>query len=324
MDLYLTTFTLPKTRALSVRGDAAPTSETRASAGTAALSSSPDARLAGRSAGLAVSPPTALAPGSMRPSPAARSPDAGTRGSRSLASLAESHAPRPDTLFTDAVPRVTQKTMNAHHCLVTATPSTDTAAEANGSTAAAYNGASRSPLSPSAPARASSRSASTGTAPSDALPTPCSPRYSFHVCGTQVQAQGARGQLLQELPFAWRIAFAVPLAEVWDVREGGVRADLAPKLDELQQRAETRITIAPRDAPPSDAGALEVDRQALVTISGTLEAVEYARVQVLVLLDERHGLHTEQAEIECKLHHVSSGRKRALLQLIEEETQTSV
>ena len=334
MDLYLTTFTLPKTRATSARVDSASASEARSPTGAAALSSSPDARLAGRSAGLAVSPPSALAPGSMRPSPAARSPDAATRGSRSLASLAESQAPRPDTLFTDAVPRVTQKTMNAHHCLVTATPSTDVAAEANGSTATAYNGTSRGPLSPSVPARmpsaapdaarASSRSASTGAALSDTLPTSCSPRYSFHVCGTQAQALGARGQLLQELPFAWRVAFAVPLADVWDVREGGMRAELVPKLDELQQRAETRITVAPRDAPPSDAGALEVDRQALVTISGALEAVEYARVQLLVLLDERHGLHTEQAEIECKLHHVSSGRKRALLQLIEEETQTSV
>lgn len=339
MDLYLTTFTLPKTNASAPRTESV--AELRSP--NAPLSSSPESRVGARSAGLAVSPPSALAPGSMRPG-AGRSPDAKMRSTRSPSLQADGSAPQ-DASLADAVPRLTQKAMNAHHCLVHATPCADASSDAS-SMSPVFGASPRSMLgapgslaqSPSAsrltslasnnevgaPARSASTSALYATT-SRAVPTACSPKYNFNVCGTQSQALDARGVLLQELPLAWNVVFKVPHAEVMDSVESGPRAEVAAKLDEIKQATDTQITLAPLETSGAELGAnLEADRQVQVSITGRIEAIEYARVQVLLFLDERHGLHIEQVEIDRKLHHVSSGRKRSVLQLIEEETQTSV
>jgi hypothetical protein len=59
-------------------------------------------------------------------------------------------------------------------------------------------------------------------------------------------------------------------------------------------------------------------------ITGKQDAVETARVQLLVMLDRLGGLHAESFEVDVKLLSVLAGRKRAGLQSVQEETATNI
>lgn len=349
MDLYLTTFTLPK--------GSPPTGTPRADGGartpSAPLSSSPESRVVGSRAGLAVSPPGALAPGSMRPG-AMRSPDAAPGRPERAPSATDStdlslDAPSRSPSFSsfdlaEVVPRLGQKVMNKHHCLVNVAPCSEGAPD--GSFAAsphqapfspgpiAQSPSSRLPSASEPGESAPARSASTASLQhaQASVPSSTSPKYSFNMCGTQSQVQDARGALLQELPFAWKVLVKVPCADVVATSNesqapsnGVVRADVRAKLDEIMQLSNTQITAVQLDSHGVELGAgLEVDRNVQFVVAGSIESIEFARVQLLLYLDHLHGLHVEQIEIDRKLHHISAGRKRGVLQLIEEETQTTV
>ncbi|EKD02270.1 cytoplasm protein [Trichosporon asahii var. asahii CBS 8904] len=69
---------------------------------------------------------------------------------------------------------------------------------------------------------------------------------------------------------------------------------------------------------------LETERMCELLISGSVESVELAKVRILVMLDELSGLHSEVCDIDYKLHAIIAGRKRCVIQSIQEETATNI
>ncbi|WFD43168.1 hypothetical protein MPSI1_001821 [Malassezia psittaci] len=342
MDLYLTTFALPKAAAGSI--DAPDFQRTVEQSNS--LSSSPEARIHSRSTGLAVSPPNAHSDTS-KPfrNGAGRSSEAPLGLSASFSSLDGDTKHREDP-WADIVQDITQKAMNANHCLVNAMPMQSTKRDRSGNNDA--NNTSRNTLnasdansalstSPRYPVSNSSmlqehepstRSTYSGDlAPPSHFKSPvcCSPNYSFYICGTQEQALNAKGMLLRELPFAWQLGMQMASADFLDPSTSQLRTEVITKLTEIQRCTETKIQVGPARQATRETGInLSLGGSVPVEIVGTLEAIELARIRVLLIGDELHGSHIESLEIDRKLLHTSCGRKRALLQLIEEETHTSV
>lgn len=69
---------------------------------------------------------------------------------------------------------------------------------------------------------------------------------------------------------------------------------------------------------------LETERMCELIISGQVESVELAKVRLLVMFDELSGLHSEPCDIDYKLHAIIAGRKRCVIQSIQEETATNI
>lgn len=104
---------------------------------------------------------------------------------------------------------------------------------------------------------------------------------------------------------------------------GDVLAELRLSLDEIT--ALTRATFATTacDTHTIEYG-LKEERMTRVVISGSHESVDQARIRLLVLLDERAGLHTDAIELDYKMHAVLAGREGVVVQKIQEETATSI
>lgn len=182
------------------------------------------------------------------------------------------------------------------------------------------------------------------------------PRYNFHISGTFAQVMEARAKVLRDSPFRSRVTLKVPRAEIIDntttaittesasqpqgetqqssssgdsVSPSTSNNDLKPhvrvKLDEIAQLTSTHIAIVGKDSRGADLGyGLETERCVEVVISGELEGVEYARIKTLVMLEELSGLTSMMCEIDQKFHNILGGRKRAVLQTIQEQTGTSI
>ena len=69
---------------------------------------------------------------------------------------------------------------------------------------------------------------------------------------------------------------------------------------------------------------MEAERSCELLVTGKQDAVDSARVLLLVMLDKLSGLHTESLEIDVKLLSAFGGRKRINLQAIQEETATNI
>ncbi|WVN89687.1 uncharacterized protein L203_104917 [Cryptococcus depauperatus CBS 7841] len=74
----------------------------------------------------------------------------------------------------------------------------------------------------------------------------------------------------------------------------------------------------------SGAVGLETERTCELIISGSTESVELAKLKILVMFDDLNGLHAESCDIDYKLHNIIAGRKRCLIQQIQEETATTI
>ncbi|PWZ03626.1 hypothetical protein BCV70DRAFT_20437 [Testicularia cyperi] len=157
-------------------------------------------------------------------------------------------------------------------------------------------------------------------------------RYNFHLSGGYQQVMSARGAILRENPFKVRSSIKVPRADILDVAPGGsppgresVKADVRRRLDEVQTATGAIIAIRGSEARGADLGyGLETERTVELVVSGGFESVELARVKVLVIFDELMGLQSESCEIDYKLHNIIGGRKRCVVQKIEEETGTNI
>ncbi|WFD06584.1 hypothetical protein MVES1_001937 [Malassezia vespertilionis] len=388
MDLYLTAFSFPKSSASAASNH--DNHSLPVPAPNSTLSSSPDARVVGSRAGLAVSPPSSLAPGAARPG-LSRSPQdsTGTRRERTFADAIDggdnasrttrdigndliSHgaslgtpgsgisslrpSARASAEIAEALSRLSNKVMSTQHCLVNVVPSMEVPLPPGTSSAMQSSSnfsTSPRPAASAGPGNRSVRSLSdegeeigskasfsavSASAGHDqehailAIPTTHTPKYTFNVCGTQSQVLEGRGALLQGLPFVWKVSIKVPGADIADALaeshfHSGMadRSELGMRLDEIAQVSGTNISIVPTEPPKADlAPGVEIARSVQIVLAGSVEAIEFARIQVLVQLDRFNGLHVEQFEIDRKLLHVVSGRKRAVLQLIEEDTNTSI
>lgn len=69
---------------------------------------------------------------------------------------------------------------------------------------------------------------------------------------------------------------------------------------------------------------MEAERTCELLISGKHDAVDAARVLLLVMLDKLSGLHAESFDVDAKLLSLVAGRKRAGLHTVQEETATNI
>ncbi|KAL8293147.1 hypothetical protein RQP46_000841 [Phenoliferia psychrophenolica] len=209
----------------------------------------------------------------------------------------------------DAMHRLCVDAMAAHQCLVSFT---------------ALDSANFSPPQPSNnPGQQQQQSPQTQQQQAGgAAVVPPGPLINFHLSGGYQQVMSARGSLLRDNPFKRKSIVKVPRAEVLDGKEN-VKVEMRRKLDEIASLTKAHLAIVGQVSGNIGFG-LETERNVEIVITGPFESVEQARVRLLVLLDELSGLHSEVCEIDYKLHNIISGRKRCVVQTIQEETGTNI
>ncbi|KAI9572663.1 cytoplasmic protein [Boletus coccyginus] len=160
--------------------------------------------------------------------------------------------------------------------------------------------------------------------------------WNFYISGAYQQVMLARGMLLKDSPH--RTAIKVPRSDILDSPSSKptLKLDVRRKLDEIASLTYAHIAVVnsplslssrtPPDGISTSAGwtGLETERVCELVVTGQGDATELARVRLLVMLDELSGLHAEPCEIDQKLHAIIAGRKRHVLQSIQEETATNI
>lgn len=135
-----------------------------------------------------------------------------------------------------------------------------------------------------------------------------------------------------------RATIKVPRSEILDTptTKPTIKPEVRQRLDEVAGVTGAHIAVVnspfqlstrtPPDGISNSAGwsGLETERACELVITGQGDAIELARVRLLVMLDEFSGLHAEPVEIDRKLHSIMAGRKRNMLQTVQEETGTNI
>ncbi|KDN50826.1 hypothetical protein K437DRAFT_60175 [Tilletiaria anomala UBC 951] len=178
------------------------------------------------------------------------------------------------------------------------------------------------------------------------------PKYCFFLSGGYQQVMAARGAVLRDHPFQTQSRAKVPMAELLDTvsaaatlpggpsksngadasngaASGGTIEVLKPevrkRLDEIAALTHAHIAIVSHESRGVELGyGLETERNVELVITGSVESIELARVRLLVFLDELNGLHSEACELDYKLHNIIGGRKRCVIQTIQEETAANI
>ncbi|EEB92237.1 hypothetical protein MPER_09283, partial [Moniliophthora perniciosa FA553] len=162
--------------------------------------------------------------------------------------------------------------------------------------------------------------------------------WNFHITGAYQQVMAARGMILKECPVQHRSAIKVTRSEILDSPSSKpvLKAEVRRRLDDIASQTLAHIAVVnsphslsnrtPPDGISSSAGwsGLETERICELVITGPGDSVDLARVRLLVMLDELSGLHSEMCEVDYKLHTIMAGRKRSVLQSIQEETATNI
>ncbi|KAF8168337.1 cytoplasmic protein [Crassisporium funariophilum] len=162
--------------------------------------------------------------------------------------------------------------------------------------------------------------------------------WNFHITGAYQQVMITRGLILKECPIQHRAAIKVTRSEILDspFSKPSLKPEVRRRLDDIASQTLAHIAVVnsplslsnrtPPDGISSSAGwsGLETERVCELVVTGTEDAVDLARVRLLVMLDELSGLHSESCEIDHKLHAIVAGRKRSVLQTIQEETATNI
>ncbi|KAF8559398.1 cytoplasmic protein [Imleria badia] len=162
--------------------------------------------------------------------------------------------------------------------------------------------------------------------------------WNFYISGGYQQVMLARGMLLKDSPVQHRTAIKVPRSDILDspTSKPTLKPDVRRKLDEIASLTYAHIAVVnsplslssrtPPDGISTSAGwtGLETERVCELVVTGQGDATELARVRLLVMLDELSGLHAEPCEIDQKLHAIIAGRKRHVLQSIQEDTATNI
>ncbi|GAA5856623.1 hypothetical protein JCM8547_005897 [Rhodosporidiobolus lusitaniae] len=216
--------------------------------------------------------------------------------------------------LSDTMQRVCVDTMAAHQCIVSFSP------------VSPHEASTSSPSLPQGPVGSVSAATAQGAAAAQgqqqAAPGQEKPVYNIQLSGGYQQVMAARGNILRESPFKRKSVVKVPRSEVLDSHEN-VKVEMRRKLDEIASLTKAHLAIVGQATATIGFG-LETERNVEIVITGPYESVEQARVRLLVLLDELSGLHSEVCEIDYKLHNIISGRKRTVVQTIQEETATNI
>ncbi|EDR15449.1 uncharacterized protein LACBIDRAFT_141174, partial [Laccaria bicolor S238N-H82] len=150
--------------------------------------------------------------------------------------------------------------------------------------------------------------------------------WNFHITGAYQQVMITRGLILKECPIQHRSAIKVTRSEILDspFSKPTLKPDVRRRLDDIASQTLAHIAVV--NSPFSSAGwsGLETERVCELVVTGSEDSVDLARVRLLVMLDELSGLHSEFCEIDQKLHAIVAGKKRSVLQSIQEETATNI
>ncbi|KAF7320226.1 KH domain protein [Mycena kentingensis (nom. inval.)] len=163
-------------------------------------------------------------------------------------------------------------------------------------------------------------------------------RWNFYFSGSYQQVLLARGMILKECPIQHRVAIKVARSEILDSPSSNpsLKPEVRRRLDEIASQTLAHIAVvnsplslSNRTPPDGISGngawsGLETERICELVVTGQGDSVDLARVRLLVMLDELSGLHAEMCEIDQKLHAIIAGKKRAMLQSIQEETATNI
>ncbi|SHO77331.1 Similar to S.cerevisiae protein YLL032C (Protein of unknown function) [Malassezia sympodialis ATCC 42132] len=314
MDPYLAAFSTP-------RGGVATRDPPRDTSPAVGSALPPDARVVGSRAGIAVPTNKARAPGAQRATMLEQESDSGA------VSLSSSPSARRTGGITETVQEACAHAMAKHQCLIHVMPSGEgDVGVAPGSSH--HPQASATPLShsPSTTPTAPRSDSPDAPAQTGAVPTLLRnvPRLTVSLCGTQAQVNEAKSELLSTLPTAWQLQMHVPWADVMDSSNDAharLKPNVRARFDDIMQQSGTTLVASPLEAQEIETCAgMAKRRNILLTITGGVEAIEYARVQVLVFLDELNEIYIDSIEIDRKLLHVGAGRKRAAIQAIERES----
>lgn len=335
MDMHLIAFSVPRDATSTSHKDIS-TSETSGSV------LPPDARAVGSRPVVAVPIPLSLAPGSQRPSASTSTPSVELTDTTSdpfgvssaLSNPPSSLGPR-QAAYSSAVHNACAHAMSLHRCVIHATSTSPSShVDANGVTS---NSAMRiSPLSAS-PNSTQSPKVPLSLGMSAAIPDtllqsnaapildPVLPRFSMSLCGTESQVNDARGLLIQTLPFTWRLEIFLESSEIMQPGRDVIKPVVRTRLDQIMHESGTAMHIEPVDAVTAD-GKPGTDTQSQVSliITGGIEPIEYARVQVLVMLDELNDLYIDTIDMDSKTLHVNAGRKRSTIQSIERDSGANI
>lgn len=162
--------------------------------------------------------------------------------------------------------------------------------------------------------------------------------WNFCISGSYQQVLFARGMVLKDCPIQNRSSIKVTRSELLDFPSSkpALKPEVRRRLDEIASQTLAHIAVVnspfslstrtPPDGISSSAGwtGLETERVCELVITGQGDSVEIARVRLLVMLDELSGLHAESVDIDQKLQAIVAGRKRHVLQTIQEETATNI
>lgn len=164
------------------------------------------------------------------------------------------------------------------------------------------------------------------------------PQYNFHVSGGYQQVMAARGQILRDHPFKTRFNIKVARNDLLEIvpsaamlQQNGVipsdclKSEVRRRLDEIAISCKCLVSVLSNEHQGADLGfGLETEKSIEIVISGQFEGAEHARVRIMLMLDELSGLQSEACEIDYKLHNIIGGRKRCVIQTIQEETGTNI
>ncbi|KAI9304025.1 hypothetical protein BJ944DRAFT_164386 [Cunninghamella echinulata] len=135
--------------------------------------------------------------------------------------------------------------------------------------------------------------------------------YNLTLIGSLQSLTTSRSDLLLHCPFKVELVLPIPSSE-------------CPTTEQCERVAKETNTAINIIQPEPHKSCFASDHISSVVIVGTPEAVEKARVRLLVSLDEAAGLSTDIVHIPLKLQYLIGGRKRTGLHPIIEETCTNI
>ncbi|KAL1916300.1 uncharacterized protein VTP21DRAFT_5917 [Calcarisporiella thermophila] len=163
------------------------------------------------------------------------------------------------------------------------------------------------------------------------------PDFNVTLYGNHRAVLAARGYLLCANPIKARTIIKATRSEVL-ATDGEVKQSVKSGLDEIARDTGASVSLfsgqtgrggstrssSARISPlvPLSTGSSE--KSIDIVISGSWEAIEVARIRILILLDELQNLKVDQVDIDLKLHNLICGRKRCHLETIMQETATNI
>ncbi|TIB06755.1 hypothetical protein E3P96_00094 [Wallemia ichthyophaga] len=151
----------------------------------------------------------------------------------------------------------------------------------------------------------------------------------WHLSGSFQNVLNARGQLIRDLPLKSFLQLKIPKSDllVHDLNPSHPLDCLSTALKDkiISLNSLTGVNFALKELPPSNfQHGLQLQRMVQLTIVGGQEAIEHAKIAVLVTMDQSNGLHADKVDIDFKLHPIIASKKRSVIRTIEEETETNI